>query len=149
VFDGEEAAMEAATHGGIQPGDVVVIRNEGPAGGPGMREMLAVTAAINGAGLGEHVALLTDGRFSGATHGFMAGHVAPEAAKGGPIAAVRDGDEITIDVDARSIDAALDDAEIAARVAAYQPPRNDDLSGVLAKYAALVGSASEGAVTLR
>jgi dihydroxy-acid dehydratase len=149
VFDGEEAAMEAATHGGIQPGDVVVIRNEGPAGGPGMREMLAVTAAINGAGLGEHVALLTDGRFSGATHGFMAGHVAPEAAKGGPIAAVRDGDEITIDVDARSIDAALDDAEIAARVAAYQPPRSDDLSGVLAKYAALVGSASEGAVTLR
>ena len=106
----------------IAAGDVVVIRNEGPAGGPGMREMLAVTAAINGAGLGEHVALLTDGRFSGATHGFMAGHVAPEAARGGPIAAVRDGDEITIDVDARRIDVALDDAEIAARVAAYVAP---------------------------
>ena len=101
VFEGEEAAMAAVTHGGISAGDVVVIRNEGPAGGPGMREMLAVTAAINGSGLGEHVALLTDGRFSGATHGFMAGHVAPEAARGGPIAAVRDGDEITIDVDAR------------------------------------------------
>ena len=109
-----------------------------------MREMLAVTAALNGAGLGEHVALLTDGRFSGATHGFMAGHVAPEAARGGPIAAVRDGDKITIDVDARRIDVALDDDEIAARVAAYEPPPNADATGVLAKYAALVGSASEG-----
>jgi dihydroxy-acid dehydratase len=149
VFEGEEAAMEAVTHGGIQPGDVVVIRNEGPAGGPGMREMLAVTGAINGAGLGEEVALLTDGRFSGATHGFMAGHVAPEAARGGPIAAVRDGDEITVDVDARRLDVALDDDEIARRVAAYQPPVNHDLTGVLAKYAALVGSAAEGAVTIR
>jgi dihydroxy-acid dehydratase len=149
VFDGEEAAMEAATHGGISEGDVVVIRNEGPAGGPGMREMLAVTAAINGAGLGETVALLTDGRFSGATHGFMAGHVAPEAARGGPIAAVRDGDEITIDVDNRRLDVALDDDEIARRVAAYESPPNGDATGVLAKYAALVSSASEGAVTLR
>jgi dihydroxy-acid dehydratase len=149
VFDGEEAAMDAATHGGISEGDVVVIRNEGPVGGPGMREMLGVTAAISGAGLGDTVALLTDGRFSGATHGFMAGHVAPEAARGGPIAAVRDGDEITIDVDARRIDLALDDDEISRRVAAYESPDNGDATGVLAKYAALVSSASEGAVTLR
>jgi len=149
VFDGEEAAMAAATHGGISAGDVVVIRNEGPVGGPGMREMLGVTAAINGAGLGDTVALLTDGRFSGATHGFMAGHVAPEAAKGGPIAAVEDGDEITIDVDGRRIDVALDEDEIARRVAAYRSPDNGDSTGVLAKYAALVSSASEGAVTLR
>jgi dihydroxy-acid dehydratase len=147
VFDGEEAAMDAVTHGRIEQGDVVVIRNEGPAGGPGMREMLAVTAAINGAGLGEHVALLTDGRFSGATHGFMAGHVAPEAVRGGPIAAVREGDVITIDVDARRIDIDLDDDEIAARVAEYQPLEPADRTGVLAKYAKLVGSASEGAVT--
>jgi len=149
VFDGEEAAMDAATHGGISESDVVVIRNEGPVGGPGMREMLGVTAAINGAGLGDTVALLTDGRFSGATHGFMAGHVAPEAARGGPIAAVRDGDEITIDVDARRIDVALSDEEIERRIAAYEAPPNSDRTGVLAKYAALVSSASEGAVTLR
>jgi dihydroxy-acid dehydratase len=149
VFEGEEAAFAAVTHGGVKPGDVVVIRNEGPAGGPGMREMLAVTGAINGAGLGEDVALLTDGRFSGATHGFMVGHVAPEAARGGPIAAVQDGDVITIDVGARRMDVDLDDAEIAGRIAAYQRPANGDLSGVLAKYAALVGSASEGAVTVR
>ncbi|MEA2288166.1 MAG: dihydroxy-acid dehydratase [Solirubrobacteraceae bacterium] len=149
VFEGEEAAMDAVTHGGIKEGDVVVIRNEGPAGGPGMREMLAVTAAINGAGLGESVALLTDGRFSGATHGFMAGHVAPEAARGGPIAAVQDGDRVTIDVENRRLDVALDDDEIARRVAAYEAPPNGDSTGVLAKYAALVGSASEGAVTLR
>jgi dihydroxy-acid dehydratase len=148
VFEGEEAAFEAVTHGGVQEGDVVVIRNEGPAGGPGMREMLQVTAAINGAGL-EDVALLTDGRFSGATHGFMIGHVAPEAARGGPIAAVHDGDTITIDVDARRMDLELDDAEIARRIAAYTSPPNGDRSGVLAKYAALVGSASEGAVTVR
>jgi len=149
VFDGEEAAFEAVTHGGVKPGDVVVIRNEGPAGGPGMREMLQVTASINGAGLGESVALLTDGRFSGATHGFMIGHVAPEAARGGPIAAVQDGDTITIDVDARTMDLELDDEEIARRVAAYTAPANGDHRGVLAKYAALVGSASEGAVTVR
>jgi dihydroxy-acid dehydratase len=147
VFEGEEAAMEAVTHDGIAAGDVVVIRNEGPAGGPGMREMLAVTAALNGAGLGEQVALLTDGRFSGATHGFMAGHVAPEAARGGPIAAVRDGDQITIDVDARRLDVALDDAEIAARVAAYTSPPATDATGVLGKYARLVSSAAHGAVT--
>jgi dihydroxy-acid dehydratase len=148
VFEGEEAAMDAVTNGRIQEGDVVVIRNEGPAGGPGMREMLAVTAALNGAGLGESVALLTDGRFSGATHGFMAGHVAPEAARGGPIAAVHDGDQVTIDVDARRLDVDLDDDEIARRVAAYQAPPNGDATGVLGKYAALVGSASHGAVTL-
>jgi dihydroxy-acid dehydratase len=147
VFDGEEAAMAAVLSSAIAKGDVVVIRNEGPAGGPGMREMLAVTAAINGAGLGEDVALLTDGRFSGATHGFMGGHVAPEAARGGPIAAVRDGDTITIDVDAKAIDVALDDDEIARRVAAYVPPVSPDATGVLAKYARLVSSASEGAVT--
>jgi dihydroxy-acid dehydratase len=149
VFDSEEHAFAAVQAGAIKPGDVVVFRHEGPRGGPGMREMLAVTAALTGAGLGEHVALLTDGRFSGATHGFMAGHVAPEAARGGPIAAVADGDEITIDVDARRIDVALDDDEIARRLAAYEAPPNSDATGVLAKYAALVSSASEGAVTLR
>jgi dihydroxy-acid dehydratase len=138
--------MEAVTHGRIEPGDVVVIRNEGPIGGPGMREMLAVTGAINGAGLGDHVALITDGRFSGATHGFTVGHVAPEAAAGGPIAAIREGDRITIDVDTRRLDVDLPDAEIAARVAAYQAPVSPDATGVLAKYAKLVTSASRGAV---
>jgi dihydroxy-acid dehydratase len=147
VFDGEEAAMQALLEGRIKKGDVVVIRAEGPVGGPGMREMLGVTAAINGAGLGEHVALITDGRFSGATHGFMAGHVVPEAVKGGPIAAVSDGDIITIDVDARRMDVNLTDDEIAERAAAYEPPPNPDTTGVLAKYAALVSDASEGAVT--
>jgi dihydroxy-acid dehydratase len=139
--------MKAVTAGEIQAGDVVVIRNEGPAGGPGMREMLAVTAAIVGEGLGETVALLTDGRFSGATRGFMAGHIAPEAVHGGPIAAVRDGDTITIDVAARRIDVDLDDDEIARRVAAYSAPDNGVETGVLTKYAKLVSSASEGAVT--
>ena len=147
VFEAEEAAMAAVTHRSIVAGDVIVIRNEGPAGGPGMREMLAVTAALNGAGLGEHVALLTDGRFSGATHGLMAGHLAPEAVRGGPIAAVHDGDEITIDVDARRIDVALSDEQIAARVAVYVPPDNPDLTGVLGKYARSVSSASHGAIT--
>ncbi|HEY8582286.1 MAG TPA: dihydroxy-acid dehydratase [Capillimicrobium sp.] len=147
VFEGEEAAMAAVQHGAIQAGDVVVIRNEGPVGGPGMREMLAVTGAINGAGLGDSVALITDGRFSGATHGFTVGHVAPEAATGGPIAAVREGDEVTIDVDARRLDVALDDDEIAARVAAYEPVVSPDATGVIAKYAALVSSASRGAIT--
>ncbi len=112
-----------------------------------MREMLAVTGAINGAGLGEQVALMTDGRFSGATHGFTVGHVAPEAARGGPIAAVREGDVVTIDVDARRIDVELSDEEIAERVRAYEPPPSPDRTGVLAKYARLVGSAAEGAVT--
>ncbi|HEY7966245.1 MAG TPA: dihydroxy-acid dehydratase [Solirubrobacteraceae bacterium] len=148
VFEGEEAAMAAVTHGEIQKGDVIVIRNEGPAGGPGMREMLAVTAALNGSGLGEHVALITDGRFSGATHGLMAGHIAPEAVRGGPIAAVRDGDEITFDVDRRRLDVALGDDEIAARVGAYEPPPGDDTSGVLSKYARSVSSAAHGAITI-
>jgi dihydroxy-acid dehydratase len=148
VFEGEEAAMLAVTQGTIVAGDVVVIRNEGPVGGPGMREMLGVTAALNGTGLGGQVALMTDGRFSGATHGFMAGHVAPEAARGGPIAAVRDGDRVTIDVDARRLDVALTAGEIAARVADYVAPPNPDLTGVLKKYALQVGSASEGAVTI-
>jgi dihydroxy-acid dehydratase len=147
VFDGEEAAMAAVVGETIEPGDVIVIRNEGPAGGPGMREMLAVTAALNGIGMGEHVALLTDGRFSGATHGFMAGHVAPEAVRGGPIAAVHDGDVITIDVDARRLDVDLDDETIAARVSSYVGPDHTALTGVLGKYAKLVSSASEGAVT--
>ncbi len=147
VFEGEEAAMAAVVSGSIEKGDVIVIRDEGPAGGPGMREMLAVTAALNGQGMGEHVALLTDGRFSGATHGFMAGHVAPESVRGGPIAAVHDGDEITIDVDARRLDVALDDATIAERVAAYDGNDNADFGGVLGKYAKLVSSASIGAVT--
>jgi dihydroxy-acid dehydratase len=147
VFDGEEAAMAAVTSSQVRPGDVVVIRNEGPAGGPGMREMLGVTAALVGQGLGEEVALLTDGRFSGATHGFMAGHVAPEAARGGPIAAVRDGDEITIDVAAKRMDVALSDAEIAERVAAYTPPARPHTGVALSKYAKLVSSASTGAIT--
>jgi dihydroxy-acid dehydratase len=149
VFDGEEAAMAAVLAGELQAGDVVVIRNEGPAGGPGMREMLSVTAAIVGEGLGETVALITDGRFSGATHGFMAAHVAPEAARGGPIGAIADGDQIEIDVDSRRIDVALSDAEIAARLAAYVPGRRADehVDVAIQKYAKLVGSAAEGAVT--
>jgi dihydroxy-acid dehydratase len=148
VFDGEEAAMAAVLTKQIQVGDVVVIRGEGPAGGPGMREMLAVTAAIVGEGLGESVALITDGRFSGATHGFMAAHVAPEAVRGGPIGALRDGDEITIDVDKRHIDVALTDEEIARRVAAYEPPARpgDHVEVAIQKYAKLVGSAAEGAI---
>lgn len=147
VFEGEEATMAEVLANGIRPGDVVVIRGEGPAGGPGMREMLAVTGALQGAGLGGEVALLTDGRFSGATRGFMVGHIAPEAARGGPIAAVHDGDTITIDVAARRIDVALPDEEIAARTAAWQPAPNPHRTGVLAKYEAQVGSASMGATT--
>jgi dihydroxy-acid dehydratase len=148
VFDGEEAAMAAVLAKAIQPGDVVVIRGEGPAGGPGMREMLAVTAAIVGEGLGETVALITDGRFSGATHGFMAAHVAPEAVRGGPIAALADGDLVTIDVDERRIDVALSDEEIAERLSAYtQPARADEhIEVAIQKYAKLVGSAAEGAI---
>ena len=149
VFDGEEAAMAAVLAHEIKQGDVVVIRGEGPAGGPGMREMLAVTAAIVGEGLGESVALITDGRFSGATHGFMAGHVAPESVRGGPIGLVSDGDEITIDVDSRRIDVALSDEQIAARLVSYkQPPRADEhIDVAIRKYAKLVGSAAQGAVT--
>jgi len=148
VFDGEEAAMAAVLAHQIQAGDVVVIRGEGPAGGPGMREMLAVTAAIVGEGLGEQVALITDGRFSGATHGFMAAHVAPEAVRGGPIAAIHDGDELTIDADTRKLDVALGDEEIAARVAGYRPPPHtlQPMEVAIAKYAKLVGSAAEGAI---
>jgi len=148
VFDGEEAAMAAVLAHEIQAGDVVVIRAEGPAGGPGMREMLSVTAAIVGEGLGEEVALITDGRFSGATHGFMVAHVAPEAVRGGSIAALADGDELTIDVDTRRLDVALSDEEIAARASAYrQPPRADShVEVAIQKYAKLVGSAAEGAI---
>jgi dihydroxy-acid dehydratase len=147
VFEGEEATMAAVTGGRINPGDVVVIRNEGPAGGPGMREMLAVTAAIVGEGLGDSVALITDGRFSGATRGFMVGHVAPEAVHRGPIAAVREGDTVTIDVDNRRIDIDVSDEEIEQRLADYEPPAPTVTKGVLAKYAAQVSSASEGAIT--
>jgi dihydroxy-acid dehydratase len=147
VFESEEAAMAAVTARTISAGDVVVIRNEGPAGGPGMREMLAVTAALVGEGLGEDVALITDGRFSGATRGLMAGHVAPESVRGGPIAAIRDGDQITLDVEARRLDVALSDEEIAARVTAYQAPDRPHPGVALSKYARLVSSASVGAVT--
>jgi dihydroxy-acid dehydratase len=147
VYEGEEAAFAAVKAGDIQPGDVVVIRNEGPSGGPGMREMLAVTAALVGEGLGDSVALLTDGRFSGATRGLMAAHVAPEAPRGGPIAAVRDGDTIVLDVDARELNLELPDEEIRSRVDSYKPPAPRYSSGVLGKYARHVGSASEGALT--
>ena len=147
VFESEEECFRAVREQAIRPGDIVVIRNEGPSGGPGMREMLQVTAAIVGEGLGEEVALLTDGRFSGATRGLMAGHVAPEAAKGGPIAAIREGDEVSFDVDARRLDVALSDEEIAKRVAEYEPPPPLYEHGVMAKYAATVSSAAYGAVT--
>jgi len=143
VFDGEEACFEAVTHGGIAAGDVVVIRGEGPVGGPGMREMLGVTAAIQGRGLGDSVALVTDGRFSGATYGFMVGHVAPEAARGGPIALLRTGDCIVIDVEGRRIET---DADLARRTAP-EWPASPEATGAFAKYARLVGSASHGAVT--
>ena len=147
VFESEEECFRAVREQRIEPGDVIVIRNEGPAGGPGMREMLQVTAALVGEGLGEQVALITDGRFSGATRGMMVGHVAPEAAKGGPIAALRDGDEVTIDIDERELSVALSDEEIAERVAAYDQPEPEYKSGVMAKYAATVSSASLGAIT--
>lgn len=148
VFDGEEAAMAAVLAKRVEAGDVVVIRGEGPAGGPGMREMLSVTAAIVGEGLGETVALITDGRFSGATHGFMAAHVTPEAVRGGPIGALADGDEVTIDVDSRRIDVALSDEEIARRVSAYEQPARaeEHIEVAIQKYAKLVGSAAEGAI---
>ena len=147
VFESEEDCFRALKDGKLEAGDIIVIRNEGPAGGPGMREMLQVTAAIVGEGLGEEVALLTDGRFSGATRGLMVGHVAPEAVKGGPIAAVRDGDEITIDIDARELSVALSDEEIAERIAAFESPEPAYPTGVMAKYAATVSSASVGAIT--
>ncbi|MBV8074373.1 MAG: dihydroxy-acid dehydratase [Candidatus Eremiobacteraeota bacterium] len=147
VFEREEDAMKAVGEDAIEAGDVVVIRYEGPKGGPGMREMLGVTGAIVGAGLGETVALITDGRFSGATHGLMVGHVAPEATAGGPIGLLRDGDEITIDVENRRLDHALDEAELARRKAAWKPPAPRYTTGVFAKYAAFVSSAKDGAIT--
>jgi dihydroxy-acid dehydratase len=147
VFDSEEAAMQAVTSKQIKAGDVVVIRYEGPKGGPGMREMLGVTAAIVGEGLGESVALITDGRFSGATRGLMVGHVSPEAALGGPIAAIREGDRILIDAQKRKIEVEIADAEIARRMSQWKAPAGHYKTGVFAKYAALVSSASEGAIT--
>ncbi len=147
VFDNEEAAFAAVESGSIKGGDVVVIRYEGPKGGPGMREMLQVTAALVGAGLGDSVALLTDGRFSGATHGLMAGHVAPEAVNGGPIAAVADGDTIEFDIPKRSLNVALTDAEIQRRMSTWRAPTPRFSTGVMAKYALMVSSAAQGAVT--
>jgi len=148
VFDTEEAAFDAVRAGAVGAGDVVVIRYEGPVGGPGMREMLGVTGAIVGAGLGDSVALITDGRFSGATHGFMVAHIAPEAALGGPLAAVRDGDVITIDAAARRIHVELDASEVSDRLARWTPPAARYRSGAFAKYVAMVQSASRGAITL-
>ena len=147
VFESEEECFRAVKEQKINPGDIVVIRNEGPAGGPGMREMLQVTAAIVGEGLGESVAMVTDGRFSGATRGLMIGHVAPEAAKGGPIAAIEEGDTITVDIDNRRLEIDLDDETIAARVAAYESPPSPFGTGVMSKYAATVSSAADGAIT--
>ncbi len=147
VFESEEECFRAVKEQQIDAGDIIVIRNEGPVGGPGMREMLQVTAAIVGEGLGESVALITDGRFSGATRGLMFGHVAPEAVKGGPIAAIREGDQITLDIDTRRMDVDLSDEEIAKRVAEYRAPESPFGSGVMSKYAATVSSASKGAVT--
>jgi dihydroxy-acid dehydratase len=148
VFDSEEACTDAVRAGAVVPGDVLVVRYEGPAGGPGMREMLSVTASVVGAGLGESVALVTDGRFSGATRGLMVGHVSPEAARGGPLAVVRDGDMITIDADANRLTIDVGDEELAERLANWQAPLSPYTSGVFARYRLLVGSASEGAVLL-
>jgi dihydroxy-acid dehydratase len=148
VFDTEDASFEAVKNNQIKPNDVVVIRYEGPRGGPGMREMLGVTSALSGAGLDSSVALLTDGRFSGATHGLMAGHVAPEAARGGPIAAVREGDIIVFDINARQLNVEISDDELAARLKDWQPPEPHYKRGVMAKYANAVSSASKGAVTI-
>ena len=147
VFDREQAAMDALEDGTIQAGDVVVIRYEGPKGGPGMREMLMITGAIKGAGLGKDVLLITDGRFSGGTTGLCVGHVSPEAVDGGPIGLLRDGDRIMIDIPNRTLDVLVDPAEMSERRASFEPlpPRYD--RGVLAKYAKLVGSASKGAIT--
>jgi dihydroxy-acid dehydratase len=147
VFDSEEAAFDAVQRQTLMAGDVVVIRYEGPSGGPGMREMLAVTGAIVGAGLGETVALITDGRFSGATRGFCVGHIAPEASRGGPMAVVRDGDTIIIDVAARKLDVDVPDGELKQRLEAWQAPTPRYASGVMAKYARMVSSAATGAVT--
>jgi dihydroxy-acid dehydratase len=145
VFDGEEACTEAVRAGLVRPGDVLVVRYEGPAGGPGMRELLSVTSSIVGAGLADSVALVTDGRFSGATRGLMVGYVSPEAARGGPLAGVRDGDVVVIDADAGTLEVEVGDAELAARLAGWVPPAST-LGGAFARYRALVGPASEGAV---
>ncbi len=147
VFDSENACFDAVKARQIHEGDVVVIRYEGPVGGPGMQEMLSVTGALVGEGLGEHVALLTDGRFSGGTHGLMLGHVAPEAAVGGPIALVEEGDMIVVDVENRVLDLEVDEAILAERRARWTPPAPRYTTGAMAKYAALVSSASEGAIT--
>jgi len=147
VFDNEEAAFAAVGDGTIKAGDVVVIRYEGPKGGPGMREMLQVTSALIGAGLGDQVALLTDGRFSGATHGLMVGHVAPEAMNGGPIAAIANGDTIDFDIGKRSLNVKLTDAEIQKRMSTWKAPAPRFRTGVMAKYAVMVSSAAQGAVT--
>jgi dihydroxy-acid dehydratase len=147
VFEREEEAMDAVTHGRIQPNDVVIIRYEGPRGGPGMREMLGVTGAIVGAGLSDSVALVTDGRFSGATHGFMVAHVAPEAFNGGPIAVVQEGDPVTVDADRGVLNIDIPEAELKQRMAAWKPRAPRYPNGVFAKYCALVSSASDGAVT--
>jgi dihydroxy-acid dehydratase len=146
VFDSEEACTDAVRAGRVREGDVLVVRYEGPAGGPGMREMLSVTASVVGAGLGETVSLVTDGRFSGATRGLMVGHVAPEAARGGPLALVRDGDTITIDLDRKVLELDVPDAELAERADAWELPVLPYDTGVFGRYRALVGSASEGAV---
>jgi dihydroxy-acid dehydratase len=147
VFDGEERATQAILAGRVHAGDVVVIRNEGPRGGPGMREMLSPTAAIMGLGLGDKVALITDGRFSGGSHGFVVGHISPEAAVGGPIGLLKTGDRIVVDARKREIRVELSAAELKRRRAAWKAPKPYAASGVLAKYASLVGSASMGAVT--
>ena len=146
MFDSEEACTDAVRAGQVAAGDVLVVRYEGPAGGPGMREMLSVTSSVVGASLGDSVALVTDGRFSGATRGLMVGHVAPEAARGGPLAVVRDGDTITIDLDARALTLEVPEDELAARLAAWRPPELPYGRGVFGRYRLLVGSASEGAV---
>jgi dihydroxy-acid dehydratase len=147
VFDGEDAAMAAILDGSIEPGTVLVIRYEGPKGGPGMREMLAITGALKGAGRGADCALITDGRFSGGTWGFCIGHVAPEAVDGGPIAFVADGDTIVIDVRDHRLDVKVDDAELARRREGWTPPPPAYTSGVLAKFAKLVQGAETGAIT--
>jgi dihydroxy-acid dehydratase len=146
VFDDEAACVAAVRAGTVAPGDVLVVRYEGPAGGPGMREMLSVTSSVVGVGLGESVALVTDARFSGATRGLMVGHVAPEAYRGGPLAVVRDGDPITIDVEAGVLHVDVPDAELARRLADWAPPDGPELRGVLGRYRACVGSAADGAV---
>ena len=147
VYDGERAGFEAVTRNEIDPGDVVIIRYEGPRGGPGMQEMLAVTGAIMGTDLGDNVLLLTDGRFSGATHGPMIGHIAPEAALGGPIALIQNGDIITLDAETRELSVDVSDEEMAVRARAWKAPLPNYTTGVMAKYAKLVSSASLGAVT--